>query len=110
MQNSVFNEKDWKLYRRKIAGWQEAYMERLVKEYMDLLSGDTAASEKFWALEKRTRTDKKKAGVIVDMRRSQMISQIMELLDEGAIQLSDLDEFSEDLKERMKFFMGEWRE
>ena len=28
-------------------------MERLVKEYMDLLGGDENASDKFWKLEKR---------------------------------------------------------
>ena len=28
-----FSEKDWKLFRRKIVGWQEAYMDKLNKEY-----------------------------------------------------------------------------
>ena len=36
--NQHFTEADWKLFRKKIAGWQEAYMEKLVREYMDLLS------------------------------------------------------------------------
>ena len=48
-----FSEKDWKLFRSKIAGWQEAYMDRLNEEYMEILSGEGAASEKFWKLEKR---------------------------------------------------------
>ena len=30
------SKSDWKLYREKIAGWQENYMARLNKEYMDL--------------------------------------------------------------------------
>lgn len=34
------SKSDWKLYRQKIAGWQEAYIERLNKEYIDLLSVD----------------------------------------------------------------------
>lgn len=29
-----FSEKDWKLFRSKIADWQEAYMEKLNKEYI----------------------------------------------------------------------------
>ena len=29
------SKKDWLLYREKIAGWQEAYMEKLIKEYVD---------------------------------------------------------------------------
>ena len=30
------SKSDWKLFRACIGDWQEAYMERLVKEYMDL--------------------------------------------------------------------------
>ncbi len=41
---------DWKLFRMCIVDWQEAYMERLVKEYMDLLEGEENASDKFWKL------------------------------------------------------------
>ena len=40
-------EKDWKLFRELLPEWQEAYMERLVKEYIELLSGDGQASDKF---------------------------------------------------------------
>ena len=31
---------DWKLFRERISGWQEAYMERLTREYIELLSSD----------------------------------------------------------------------
>lgn len=48
-----FQKKDWKLFRACIGEWQEAYMERLTKEYIDLLSGDENASDKFWELEER---------------------------------------------------------
>ena len=33
-------EKDWKLFRKLLSDWQEAYMERLAKEYIELLSSD----------------------------------------------------------------------
>ena len=39
-----FSEKDWKLFRSKISDWQEAYMEKLNQEYIELLSGDGYAS------------------------------------------------------------------
>ncbi len=26
-------EKDWKLFRKKLGSWQEAYMDKLVEEY-----------------------------------------------------------------------------
>ena len=99
-----FSEKDWKLFRSKIAGWQEAYIDKLNKEYMEILSGDGNASEKFWKLEKRIREDKKDCGVCCEMRRSQQFFVMMELLREGAIGMEDLDDFSDELKEMMKHF------
>ena len=46
-----FKESDWKMFRKKLPGWQEAYMEKLNREYAALLSGSGPASKKFWALE-----------------------------------------------------------
>lgn len=43
-----FSEKDWKLFRSKLSDWQEAYMDRLNREYIKLLSGKGNASDKFW--------------------------------------------------------------
>ena len=48
------SKKDWKLFRERLSGWQENYMEDLVKEYANFLNDDKKpASEKFWELEKR---------------------------------------------------------
>lgn len=43
-------EPDWKLYRSRIADWQENYMERLCKEYIRLLASNKNASDRFWEL------------------------------------------------------------
>lgn len=99
---------DWKLFREKVPGWQEAYMEKLVEEYIELLSGDRAASDKFWSLEKRIREDKRRKGVIMDMRRSTMIHNLLSLLQEGAITLDDLDGFSDEVTERVRFVTERW--
>lgn len=32
-----FSEKDWKIFRSKIAGWQEAYMDKLNKNSKETL-------------------------------------------------------------------------
>ena len=46
------SKKDWKLFRERLSGWQEKYMEGLVKEYANFLNDDKKpASEKFWKLE-----------------------------------------------------------
>ena len=47
------SKRDWKLYREKISGWQEHYMEKLVKEYADYLNSSLPASTKFWEIQKR---------------------------------------------------------
>ena len=99
-----FSEKDWKLFRKKIVDWQEAYMEKLNREYIALLSGEGDASDKFWKLEKRIREDKKDCGVQCEMSRSNLFYIMLSLLDEGAITLDDLEEFSDDLKDTIKHF------
>lgn len=101
-----FSERDWKLFRKKIVDWQEAYMDRLNKEYIEILSAEGDASDKFWKLEKRIREDKKDCGVQCEMSRSNQFYIMMSLLNEGAITLDDLEDFSDDLKETMKHFFG----
>ena len=51
--NESVKESDWKLFRKKLPGWQEVYMGKLTQEYAAILAGPGLASEKFWKLEKR---------------------------------------------------------
>ncbi len=102
--SDTFNEKDWKLFRKKVADWQENYIEKLTREYIDLLSGEGYASDKFWELDKRIKRDKKKAGVMItDMSRSNMMFIIMQLLNEKVITIEDLADFSDELKDHLEF-------
>ena len=96
-------EQDWKLFRKKLPLWQEAYMDKLNQEYIRLLSGEGLASDKFWELEKRIREDKRSIGVAVDMRRSQMYSNLRSLMANEIIQEDDLDGFSKELAETIKY-------
>lgn len=105
MQEQKFTKKDWTLFRNKIADWQEAFMDRLNKEYIELLSGNASPSEKFWKLENRIKEDKKKTSVQIDMRRSQLFYNIISLINEGAINLEDLEEFSDELQETVRFII-----
>lgn len=101
-------ERDWKIFRKKIPGWQETYMERLAKEYIILLQSEKKASGKFWELEKRIKQDKKSPGVLIDMRRSTAINNIVSLVLDEVISLDDLEEFSDDLKEAVKYIVEKW--
>lgn len=103
-----FTEKDWKLFRSKIALWQENYMARLNKEYIRILTQDKNASEKFWEVEKRIKSDKRKPGVLIEMKRSRMISNILELLQDETIVMDDLDEFSDTFKETIRGYINSW--
>ena len=99
------NESDWRLFRSRLPIWQEAYMERLNREYIALLSGTGPASEKFWELEKRVREDKKSDGVVMRMSRANMELNLLSLLSDGVISMADLDGFSEDLREKLAFVL-----
>lgn len=96
------SKKDWKLYREKIAGWQEDYMERLIKGYVDYLSGDEPASTKFWEMEKRIKRDKKTPGVCIELNKGNMMFDLIRLMKDGVITFDDLAEFSDELRENVK--------
>lgn len=102
------SERDWKIFRKKIPDWQEHYMERLAVEYIALLQNEKNASTKFWELEKHIKQDKKSPGVIIDMRRSTAINNIVSLVLDEVISLDDLEEFSDDLKEAVKYIVEKW--
>lgn len=93
-----FTENDWKLFRSKIPLWQERYMERLVNEYTALLNENINSSEKFWKLEKRINRDKNHPGVKIEMKRSDLISNLVILINCGVIEISDLNGFDEKLR------------
>ena len=73
-----------------------------------LLQNEKSASAKFWELEKRIKQDKKSPGVIIDMRRSTAINNIVNLVLDEVISLDDLKEFSDDLKEAVKYMVEKW--
>ena len=99
------SKQDWKLFREKIPAWQESYMEKLNNEYINLLQSDSAPSEKFWALEKRIKNDKKNRGVLIRMNKQDMLFDLVCLIRDGVICFKDLEDFSSELKETIKFLI-----
>ena len=50
----IVTKADWKLFRERLPGWQERFMEKLVNDYSKMLKDKSMpASEKFWKLEDR---------------------------------------------------------
>ena len=99
------SKSDWKLFRERVVDWQEAYMERLVKEYMDLLDGAENASDKFWKLEERIKKDKKHPGVMLELSKGNMVFKIVALINSGVITTADVAAFSDELKESVDFIL-----
>ena len=102
-----FDEQDWKLLRKRLPGWQERFMEKLLKDYAAIIAGSENPSERFWKLEKRINKDTNLSGVIArEMKRSRMEQIIASLYREGSINVEDLDGFSDGLVERVKLLGG----
>ena len=99
------SKSDWKLFRDRLGDWQEAYMERLIKEYMDLLDGAENASDKFWKLEERIKKDKKNPVVKLELSKENMIFDIVALINSGVITTADLEGFSDKLRESVDFLL-----
>ncbi|MCR4834475.1 MAG: multidrug transporter [Butyrivibrio sp.] len=93
---------DWKMFQDKVPVWQERYMEKLCKDYIELLSSDKPASEKFWELQDCIRKGKKNPGVQIELRKSEMLYDISALLNHNVITMDDLSLFSEELKESVQ--------
>ena len=92
-----YSKSDWKLFQKKLPIWQEAYMEKVINEYIDLLKEPKQASEKFWDLKKRINKDIKNPGVLLTMNKRSMKFDIVDLVALGVISIEDLNEFSEKL-------------
>ena len=103
------SKKDWKLYREKVPGWQENYMERLIEDYVSYLSSTEPASTKFWTMEKRMKQDKKTPGVCIEIIKGNMIFDLVRFLQDEVIVFSDLDEFSEKLRETVRLLWERFR-
>lgn len=101
-----FPESDWQIFRGNIAAWQERYMDKLNKEYIELLNSDCAPSEKFWTLYERMQKDKNKAGVQVRRSRSKLLENMVALVREGAVSKAELSEFSDGLQSAVKILVG----
>jgi hypothetical protein len=100
------SKSDWKLFRERLPKWQEHYMERLTKEYIELLSSPGNASDHFWELEKRIKKDKKNPGVLLEVRKSEALWDIAAFVGHGIITMDELEGFSEDLIEAVQLILS----
>ena len=99
------SKSDWKLFRSRIGEWQENYMKHLNEEYIELLSSEGNPSDKFWKLDERIKKDKKRPGVILELKKQKVAGDLATLVYDNAITFTDLEGFSDELKEQVKLFL-----
>ncbi len=99
------SKQDWLLYRKKIGEWQEAYMEKLLLEYAELLRKESLASERFWELDKRIKNDKRSRDVVIEVRKQNVVYDLVAMILDGIIAFDDLEDFSDDLKDAVRFMV-----
>lgn len=80
-------------------------MAKLNKEYIQLLLQDKPASSLFWELEKRIKQDKTSPGVILELARSKVVTNLVGLINDKVITFEDLSDFSDELKEEVKSYL-----
>ena len=95
----MVNESDWKLFRKKLPGWQARYMQRMLDDYAKIIASQGLPSDRFWTLQKRLKSDVRLTGVRTEISRSLMHLNISRLWAEGAITIEDLQDFSNDMKQ-----------
>jgi len=93
-------KQDWKLFREKVPEWQELYMEKLLTQYIALLSDESSyASKRFWELDEKIKKDKRTPGVQLQLDKSEMEIDTAHLIIDGAITLDDLSDFSKEFQD-----------
>lgn len=96
-------KQDWKLFREKVPEWQELYMEKLLKQYIALLSDESSyASKRFWELDEKIKKDKRTPGVQLQLDKSEMEIDTAHLIMDGAITLDNLSGFSKEFQDTVK--------
>lgn len=83
-------------------------MDKLNQEYIMILSGAGDPSDKFWQLDKRIKEDKRSPGVQLRVSRSNLIWNIIALINDSVISFDDLEEFSDELQETVHALL-EWK-
>ena len=97
------SKNDWKLFRERLPGWQERYMDKLACEYAEFLTDDSRQpSERFWALNKRIREDRRKPGVQLELRKQNVVFDLAQLIADGAVLLDGCNGFSEEFQNMLR--------
>lgn len=96
-------EKDWQLYRKMIADWQERYINKVNKNIIFILTREGNPSENFWEAYDYMTKSKNNPGVLIKgARKSEFTLLMISLVENKVITKEDIVDFSEELKELLE--------
>jgi len=103
------SESDWKTFRKMVPELRERYLKKTNEELKNLLlTPDQTPTERFWNThEKITKEAKILHRCLDGHSRSRMASFIYMMLDCGLMDLDDLSQFSDELRESAKRWFQE---
>ncbi len=94
-----FNENDWILFRERFSLWKEAYMRKILSSYVSFINSPGDSTDKFYDLGKKIDRDCKRFCLTLSISRSKLRYNLICLLLDNAIEPSDLDGFSQGLRD-----------
>jgi hypothetical protein len=102
MANPTF-ESDWRLFCDRVGEWRERFLSKRTRELSQLLSdGNRTPMERFWAADEEMRqTARDLRDSFGGHSRSRMILALYAMLGCGIIEQEDLNDFSDDLRQRI---------
>ena len=80
-------------------------MQEVIYDYIRILNSSEKPSDKFWALEKRIKNDKRHPGVSVEMTKENMLPAVVELCRAGVVYKNELEGFSEQFIEALSMML-----
>jgi L-lactate utilization protein LutB len=109
-KNKSVKESDWQLFRERVPEYRERYLENVNDEIASILTSEEATpTEIFWEAKERMDAE---AQILVDCldghSRSNMRMHLLLMYRHGLIEEADLEEFSDELRERILLLAREF--
>jgi uncharacterized protein YpbB len=97
-------ESDWKTFRKSLPEVRERYLNKLNEELAQMLkASDLSATERFWKTHEQINEEAKILQECLDgASRSRMETMIFSMLGCGMMRLEDLENYSQELRDRAR--------
>ncbi len=99
-------ESDWKVYSKRVSEWRDRYLAEKNRQIMAVLSdAGKTPTDQFWDAKEMMENE---ARILEDClghySRSNMLFSLMSMFHHGLVREEDLQEFSDQLRQRISAF------